>query len=205
MSLVFKSMSPSFSFSSLDIFATSSPSSTMVLWNKPSPTFTQDFQGPSRVSGPPISFVQTTSRKLQGFSGSLYIVSLHLRSPDSLSQNSVPAPNPLPCQPQHLHNSKWPQVSIVLEPIAGHGWPIHTCRMAKNRNTANDCLRLFNVKKYKTVSRNAVRYKCFLVWAQHLPYYILPFAWRFTKISKKNASFLVYRVPKYTIATQKTC
>ena len=37
---------------------------------------------------------------------------------------------PLPGQQQNLHNSKWPQIRIVLEPIAGHGWPIHTCRIA---------------------------------------------------------------------------
>ena len=44
---------------------------------------------------------------------------------------------PLPWSyPHNLHNSKWPQVCVVLEPIAGHGLPIHTCRIAKKRSPA---------------------------------------------------------------------
>ena len=65
-----------------------------------------------------------------GMSSSLSLVSSHVcvcvwnRDPNS---NGTPLPW---SYPHNLHNSKWPQVCVVLEPIAGHGLPIHTCRIA---------------------------------------------------------------------------
>ena len=133
-------ISPSFSFSFLDIFVTSSPCCTIMF-----------FQGPISVVGAP-----------------------HFFRPKRHPENCRAFLAPLPWQPQNLHNSKWPQVCIVLEPIASHGFPIHTCRIAWEKHRFSKCLRLLSGKDIKQFPET--------------PWHINS-AWRFTRTSL-SASFL---------------